>query len=477
VQRLLILLLALFLAACNPDTSTEPIDSTSEIFGAAPLVGTPRPVFQSEIGMATTRVITLEQIDTIPAGVRVRISTAVLVDNEWLYTIGMEASENYADARESQLAWAPGEIPGAPTPTVRFSSDTSSVYRFITTEAVGEIPANTLVRIQETRFENGGWVYVIVTQDERHTADARESQITIAGSGTPVSAFYNSDIGNGYRFITIEQVDTIAPNTRVAIVQTEMRSNQWVYIISTEDGRQAAALDWQLEYAPDVTPGYIPEMLFYSELGMGVTRVITLVNVGEIPANTRVSLSTASFDGMQWLYIISDGKTTAEARESELAYAPGELPNAPTPTAAFQDAGYRYLTTETVGIIPANTLVQLSTTWIQNNERMYGILTEDGRYAEARESQLTLSPSVTAGATPTAMFQGEVGMGVYRVITLEPIGGIPVGTRVSVSMAMFDGREWIYTIATHDGIYAEARGSQLAYALGETPGAPTPMGN
>ncbi|MFN8372829.1 MAG: hypothetical protein U0694_08125, partial [Anaerolineae bacterium] len=230
MKRFALLFLIISVSACN-------LNSSVETPGAQP-IGTPPPVFQSELGMGTTRVITIEAVNLIPANTRVRLSTATYVEGEWLYTIVVEGTEAYTTARESQLAWAPGEVPGAPTPTMRFSSDTSSIYRFITLENVGDIPANTRVRVEETRWEDNGWTYVIVAEDEHQRAEARESQLAAAPE-TPSASFFNGDIGNGYRFITLENVGDIPANTSVAIAQVDMRQNEWIYTITTQDGRRA----------------------------------------------------------------------------------------------------------------------------------------------------------------------------------------------------------------------------------------------
>jgi hypothetical protein len=294
---------------------------------------------------------------------------------------------------------------------------------------------------------------------------------------TPTMSFVG-EMGYGYRLVLTETVGNIPANTRVAISHAELRGNNWIYIVYAEDGRQAEVLERQLAYAPDVTPGYIPPMRFQGEIGMGVMRVVTLEQVGSIPAGTKVRVSTASFNGTEWVYSIAtqDDATFADARESQLEYAPDATPGAPTPTAGLDinASGYRYITREQIGDIPAGASVAVMSMWMQNNEWRYSIATVDGVYAEAREEQLQPAPDITAGPTPTANFQSELGMGVYRVITLVQIGAIPANTRVSVSMATFDGRDWVYTIATRDGVYEQASGEQLAYAPDATPGAPTP---
>lgn len=76
--------------------------------------------------------------------------------------------------------------------------------------------------------------------------------------------------------------------------------------------------------------------------------------------------------------------------------------------------------------------------------------------------------------TPTAHFYYSIGMRQYEILTMEQVGGIPAGTRVSVTSAWFDGFTWHYTIITQDGTSYEALQAQLAYAPDADPGAPTP---
>ncbi|MFN8375171.1 MAG: hypothetical protein U0694_20135, partial [Anaerolineae bacterium] len=250
-----------------------------------------------------------------------------------------------------------------------------------------------------------------------------------------------------------------------------------IYTITTQDGRRAEAHSWQIDYAPDITPGFVPTMMFSGAVGYGVLQVVTIEPLGEIPAGTKVSLNGATFDGREWLYTLqtTDGLVYEGARASQLRWAPGVTPNAPTPTAAFQGSGYILITLEQIGEIPAGTRVGIGSMYMQGGVWIYQITTQDGLYADAHASQLAYAPGVTPGApTPTALFNSEFGMNVYRVVTLVQVGPIAAGTRVRVSSGYYDGFEWVYQIATEDGVFADASASQIAYAPGETPGMPTP---
>ncbi len=183
-------------------------------------------------------------------------------------------------------------------------------------------------------------------------------------------------------------------------------------------------------------------------------------------------------------------------REAELA-APSLTP---TPTGMFgftMDIPINHIITKvTVGSIPAGTTVIISTSMFTGSEYLYDIMTADGRYETARESQLAYSEtggtlpfptptpsifipsatvSVTDGPTPPVVyFQSELGMGVYRVATTTTVGNIPAGTAVRLSSAEFNGSEWMYLIFTKDGRFANAHESQLAYIPNAGGGGPTP---
>jgi hypothetical protein len=128
--------------------------------------------------------------------------------------------------------------------------------------------------------------------------------------------------------------------------------------------------------------------------------VIVLEALDGIPANTPVRIRSAFFNGMEWIYEVEtlDASTMSTARESQL----GIVYRADaTPTAGFDGAlrsgGFNLMTIEPVGAIPANTRVQLGSAWYNSGEWMYQIQDEQGRAAEARESQLAYAPGYVPG--------------------------------------------------------------------------------
>ena len=105
------------------------------------------------------------------------------------------------------------------------------------------------------------------------------------------------------------------------------------------------------------------------------------------------------------------------------------------------------ITKVNVGSIPAGTTVMVSTTQFTGSEYLYQIVTADGRYETARDSDLALSetggtqlfPTPTPYvfvATPTAVFDTEMGLGLYRLQTTTQVGDIPAGTAVNFGSAL-----------------------------------------
>jgi len=145
---------------------------------------------------------------------------------------------------------------------------------------------------------------------------------------------YGESIGMGYMLITTEPIGDMPAGARVRISHARFDGSQWQYYVVAEDEQTMAwASASQLTYAPDVTPGPTPTALYGSSIGMGYA-LITTEQVGSIPAGTRVRIGSAWFDGTDWVdnIVTEDGQTTAEARQSQLAYAP---PTTATSTPLF----------------------------------------------------------------------------------------------------------------------------------------------
>lgn len=151
------------------------------------------------------------------------------------------------------------------------------------------------------------------------------------------------------------------------------------------------------------TPISTPTSMFFSFGGQGV---MTAVQVGSIPPNTPVIITSGYFDGAGWVYSVQtvDGAVFAEGlRDEHLTFIPGY-------------------------VLP------------------------------------TLVPTLTA--TPTAMFLNPTNPSVWAVQTVTQVGTIPANTMVLVGSAYYNGQEWIYSVS-EDGInYAEARESQLSFGAG-----------
>ncbi len=220
------------------------------------------------------------------------------------------------------------------TPTARFDQ-AGGGYVLITTVQVGDIPAGTNVRIGGMWYDGSLWHYQIAAEGEQLFAEATEDQLAMAPDitpgPTPTSKFEG---GYGYTLITLEQVGAIPANTRVGIGSYWFDGRKWRYNIVTMDGQLSAeAFDTQLAYLPEYTPGPTPTSQYNDWIGTGSYPLITLEQVGQIPAGTHVRIGSAWFDGLAWVYnIAAEGEQLfADARADQLTYAPGPTPT-PTPT-------------------------------------------------------------------------------------------------------------------------------------------------
>jgi hypothetical protein len=227
-------------------------------------------------------------------------------------------------------------------------------------------------------------------------------------------------------------------------------------------------------------PNPTPTAVFDLALRAGGYDLVTREQVGDIPANARVRINSAQFNGTQWLYdvVAKDGQTRGLAYDYQLAYVPGVTPGAATPTAIFGSSigtgYYSAVTTQPIDDIPAGKVVRISSAWFNGDEWIYQIQDDSGHFSDsARESQLSIVPDNEPGMpTPTAMFFGS-----GNLVTLEQVGNIPANTLVQTTSGYFNGVEWVYSIGTLDGSqYAEATDSQLRYAAASDYGpGPTPV--
>jgi hypothetical protein len=156
-------------------------------------------------------------------------------------------------------------------------------------------------------------------------------------------------------------------------------------------------------------PALTATMIFSRELGMGGFPAITLEQIGLIPANARVNVSSAMWQD-EWVYSIVDENGNYEnARESQLAYGPDVTPGAPTPTSAFRELlqqGTVYARTLVdVEGIPAGTIVRLGPSHNGDGEIVYEVYNDElGLRGEITESQLEfveLEPYVMSTEVPS----------------------------------------------------------------------------
>jgi len=463
---------------------TGAIELSSLTGTAAPTyLATPTPVYDDYAGLGGYPLVTVEDVGDISAGSRVRAYGIFFDGTSTVYQIMAQDEVTTAEAREDQLMWAPDVTPGL-TPTVPLFGDYIGMgYLLVTTEQVGAIPAGARVKITHVIPQYNGYMYGIMAEDEVTTAEAREAQLALAPGVTPGPtpvALFNAYIGMGYSLVTTEQVGGIAAGTRVRISHGIHHYTGWLYGIVAEDGvTTAEAREDQLALAPDATPGSTPTAspIYFATptsayddyLGMGGYPLMTIEDVGDIPAGSRVRTYGISFDGTSTIYQImaQDEVTTAEAREDQLMWAPDVTPGTTpaNPYSLFIGRGYLLITTEQVGDIPAGVRVRITHGIPQYNGCLYGIVAEDEvTTAEAREYQLMLAPDVTPGPTPTAMFAGYMDEG-YPLVTTEQVGDIPEGTRVRIVSWYINYTGYVYTIVAEDeATTAEAHEAQLALA-------------
>ncbi len=277
-------------------------------------------------------LVTLEQVGTIPAGTRVALGSQWYDGQTWWYAITTQDGRS-ADARASQLAYAP-DMDFGPTPTFAFSG--ASGYVLITLTQVGDIPAGASVRVSHSWYDGTTWIYYIVAQDTQREAEARQDQLAYAPDVTPgptPTAVWGSYIGSGqYPLVTLVQVGDIPAGTRVRVSSAYFDGRAWHYtIVNQTELAVAEALQNQIGPAPGPTPTAV----WGSYIGSGQYPLVTLVQVGDIPAGTRVRVSSAYFDGRAWHYTIVNQTelVVAEALQNQIGPAPGPTPTmTPTPS-------------------------------------------------------------------------------------------------------------------------------------------------
>jgi hypothetical protein len=229
-----------------------------------------------------------------------------------------------------------------PTPTAVFDlALRSGGYDLMTTEQVGDIPANARVRINSAQFDGSQWLYDVVAKDGQTRGLAYDYQLQYAPGVTPgaptPTAIFGSSIGMGmYSAVTTQPIGDIPEGVAVRIGSAWYNGVEWIYQIQDDSGRTADnARESQLRMAASYEPGMpTPTAIFFDH-----GNVVTLEQIGDIPANTLVQTTSGYYNGMQWVYTIVtlSGNLYGEATDSQLRYAtasdygPGPTPG-PTST-------------------------------------------------------------------------------------------------------------------------------------------------
>ena len=149
--------------------------------GAPVPAPTPTMIYDFRLWSWANFLVLAEPVADFPAGTRVRISSAIFDGVDWQVDVITEGGFSLT-VREAQLALPP-DPPANPlvTPTAAFLNDvTWNSYSLVTLEQVGDIPANTLVRVLSARYGFDGWIYTVVSKGDSTGVEALESQIGVA---------------------------------------------------------------------------------------------------------------------------------------------------------------------------------------------------------------------------------------------------------------------------------------------------------
>ena len=151
--------------------------------GAPVPAPTPTMIFDYQRWAWSNPLILAETVADFPAGTRVRITSAMFDGLTWQLDVITE-NDFTLNVREAQLAFPP-DSPANPlvTPTAAFLNDSTwNSYALVTLEKIGDIPANTLVRLISARYGFDGWIYTVVSKGDATGVEALESQLAAVPS-------------------------------------------------------------------------------------------------------------------------------------------------------------------------------------------------------------------------------------------------------------------------------------------------------
>lgn len=302
---------------------------------------TPTMSFERLVGSGANWVMLKEPVGALPAGTRLRLLGSYFNGVEWRYNVQTDDQSNYLELSAAQIEYAPGYDAESVVPTAVFYNMISlNAYAVITRADLGAIPARTRVNIMSSTFDGEKWTYTIVAESQSVVIAAPEKMLELLpgydpAAPTPTPIFDNYYSYSGYPFQLKEAVGALPAGTRVRIGSMIYEGGEWIYFVTTEDENTSFRVTQdQIELVADATPFTTPlPPKFQSWLGMGVYWVVTTADIGALPAGTRVRVSSATYNGQEWVYsIATEGdQFFGEARESQLDYAPDTTPGAPTP--------------------------------------------------------------------------------------------------------------------------------------------------
>lgn len=506
-MRSIFLLVVVLLVAMTACTGMSGSAAPTPTFAGLTGNGTPTPTagrgiitptapypYMEHLGLKEYTLLTNEQLGDISPRARVRIDLAYVLDGEVVYAITAMNGESFEEVHQDQIVPIYGAIPGltltaqvkethqvvSPTPVYQWANG-MDIYGLITLGDVSDIPQGTLVQLMYIRYEADGTVRYGIRMEDGRSSEARQEQLALAPGVTPGPT-------------ATRPAPTLA-NMPPQPTQPSRLQPTSTAAFGTTDGGPAAPTP-TAEYAFVVgTQSYI---------------LIAAEQIGPIRFGELVRLAYSLYDGNATHYgiVTADGRT-AVAREDQLAFAPRgsgtwvptQRPGWPDPTPTFEFFDLPFTTGS--GDFPLTPLVsrdgviagepvRTGSAHYDGEYVIYQVVTADGRTAVYKQHELRLRPDFTPQPTPTwyatsipspthdpreptptSIFDADLRAGGVIFYTLVHVSAdIPIGTRVQITSAYYDGQDWLYTITAVDTFKS---GAVRDYHLSRTPPPPGPQ--
>ncbi len=131
------------------------------------------------------------------------------------------------------------------------SAPSGTVYTFVTTTQIGDIPPNTPVITISGNFNGDEMTYQVIAQGSSKAFYAHESQLTYVGNTTPPREFGADADGTSFTLQTTWPIGNIPLGTPVHITSAWYGPFGWVYHIETETGKKSEAMAMDLYWRMD----------------------------------------------------------------------------------------------------------------------------------------------------------------------------------------------------------------------------------